>query len=99
VHDLGLSHAREFSTTLGKVPYEVLERLAGLLGARPQVPGVLETHVCALEVPHERANQVIPVMDLTGRTVLEPRLSRVCEVQRQVADDHFVGGGTAQLSS
>jgi hypothetical protein len=38
-------------------------------------------------------------VDLTGRPVLEPRLSRVCEVQRHVADDHFVGGGTAQLSS
>jgi hypothetical protein len=34
VHDLGLSHAREFSTTLGKALYEVSERFAGLLGAR-----------------------------------------------------------------
>jgi hypothetical protein len=41
-------------------------------------------HVSALEVPHERTNQIVPVMDLTGRQVLEPRPSRVREVQRQV---------------
>jgi hypothetical protein len=67
VHDLRLSHAWEFSTALGKAPYEVPERLAGLRGARPQVPRLSGTHVCALEVPHERANQVIPVVDLTRR--------------------------------
>jgi hypothetical protein len=33
MHDLGMGHAREFSTAL-----EILERLIGLLGARPQVP-------------------------------------------------------------
>jgi hypothetical protein len=56
VHDLGLGHTREFSKALGKASYEVQERLAGLLGARPQVPGVPEVHVHALEIPHERAN-------------------------------------------
>jgi hypothetical protein len=35
VHDLELSHARDFSTTLGKAPYEVPKRLTRLLGARP----------------------------------------------------------------
>jgi hypothetical protein len=42
-------------------------------------PGV---HVRGLEVPHERANQVVPVVDLAGWQVLEPRPSRVCKVQR-----------------
>jgi hypothetical protein len=64
----------EFSTTLGKALDEVSERLTGLLGARPQVPGVPEMHVRALEIPHERANQVTLVVDLAGRQVLEPRL-------------------------
>jgi hypothetical protein len=36
--DLGLSHARELSVALGEALNEVLERFAGLLGARPQVP-------------------------------------------------------------
>jgi hypothetical protein len=67
VHNLGLGYAREFSTALGKAPYEVPERLAGLLGARLQVLGVPRTHVRALEVPHEHANQVVPVVNLTGR--------------------------------
>jgi hypothetical protein len=67
VHDLRLSYARELGTALGEALYEVLERLARLLAARPQVPGVPEAHVCALEVPHERANQVVLVVDLTGR--------------------------------
>jgi hypothetical protein len=35
VHNLGLSGARELSTTLGEASYEVPERFAGLLGARP----------------------------------------------------------------
>jgi hypothetical protein len=35
MHNLGLSHTRELSAVLGKALYEVLKRLAGLLGARP----------------------------------------------------------------
>jgi hypothetical protein len=34
VYDLGLGHARKLRTALGEAPYEVPERLAGLLGAR-----------------------------------------------------------------
>jgi hypothetical protein len=48
--------------------------------------------------PHEGADQVVPVVDLTGRQVLEPHLPRVCELQRQVAHGDFVGGGPAQLA-
>jgi hypothetical protein len=73
VHDLRLGYARELGAALGDASYEVLERLAEFLGARPQVPGLLGAHVCALEVPHKGANQVIPVVDLTGRQVLESR--------------------------
>jgi hypothetical protein len=66
-HDLGLGYAQVLGTALGEAPYEVPKRLTGLLGARLQVPGVPGAHVCALEVPHERANQVVPVVDLTGQ--------------------------------
>jgi hypothetical protein len=55
-------------------------------------------HVRALEVPHEGADQVVPVVDLTGRQVFEPRPRRVYEVQWQVANDDLVGGGPAQLA-
>jgi hypothetical protein len=48
MHDLRLSYARELSAALGEASYEVPERLAGLLGARSQVPGVPGVH--------ERAN-------------------------------------------
>jgi hypothetical protein len=34
MYDLGLGHARELRAALGEAPYEVPERLAGLLGAR-----------------------------------------------------------------
>jgi hypothetical protein len=33
VHDLGLSDARELCRALGEAPYEIPERLTGLLGA------------------------------------------------------------------
>jgi hypothetical protein len=98
MHDPRLSYARELGTTLGEASYEVPRQLVGLLGARSQVPGVPEAHVCALEVPHECANQVIPVVDLTGQQMLEPCPSRVREVQRKVTDDHFISGGTSQLA-
>jgi hypothetical protein len=98
VHDLGLSHTRELGTALGEASYEVPERFAEILDARPQVPGVPRAHVCALEVPHERADQVVPAMDLAGLQVLEPCSGRVREVQWQVADNHRIGGGTAQLA-
>jgi hypothetical protein len=98
VHDFGLCHARELRTALGEAPYEVPERLAGLLGARTQVPGVPRTHVRALEISHERADQVVPVVDLAGRQLLEPRPRRVCEVQGDVADDDLVAGSSAQLA-
>jgi hypothetical protein len=74
MHDLGLGDARELGTTLGEAPYEVPEQLVGLLGARAQVPGVPRAHVRTLEVPHRGANQVVPVVDLTGWQMLEPRL-------------------------
>jgi hypothetical protein len=73
LHDFGLSDARELRAALGKAPYEVPERLTKLLGARTQVPGVSRAHIRALEVPHEGADQIIPVVDLAGRQVLEPR--------------------------
>jgi hypothetical protein len=98
VHDLGLGDTRELRIALGEAPYEVLERLAGLLGARAQVPGVPRAYVGALEVPHEGANQVVLVVDLAGRQLLEPRPRRIGDVQWQVADDDLVGGGSAQLA-
>jgi hypothetical protein len=67
VHDLKLRHAWELRTTLGEASYEIPKRFAGLLGARTQVPGVPRVHVRALEIPHERADQVVPVVDLAGR--------------------------------
>jgi hypothetical protein len=59
VHDLRLGHARELRAALGEAPYEVPERLAGLLGARAQIPGVSRVHIRALEVPHEGADQIV----------------------------------------
>jgi hypothetical protein len=67
VHDFRLRHAREFRAVLGETPYEIPEGFAGLLGARAQVPGVPGAHVRALEISHERADQVVPVVDLAGR--------------------------------
>jgi hypothetical protein len=57
---------------------------AGLLGACAQIPGVSRAHVHALEVPHEGADQIVPVMNLAGRQVLVPRSRRVSEVQRRL---------------
>jgi hypothetical protein len=61
-------------------------------------PRSFQAHVRALEVPHEGADQIVPVVDLAGRQMIKPRPRRVGEVQRQVADDDFVGGGSAQLA-
>jgi hypothetical protein len=58
---------------LGEAPYEVPERLAGLLGAGAQVPGISRVHVRVLEVAYERADQIVLVVDLAGGQVLEPR--------------------------
>jgi hypothetical protein len=66
VHNLRLCHAWELRTAPGEVPYEIPKRFAGLLGARTQVPGVPRAHVRALEISHERADQVVPVVDLAG---------------------------------
>jgi hypothetical protein len=38
VHDLGLRHVGELGAALGEAPYEVPQRLAGLLRAGAQVP-------------------------------------------------------------
>jgi hypothetical protein len=53
-------------------------------------------HVRPLEVPHEGADQIIPVVDLAGRRVLEPHPRRVGEVQGEVTDDNLVVGGPAE---
>jgi hypothetical protein len=98
VHDLGLCDAREPRAALGEAPYEVPERLAGLLGAGAQVPGVPRVYVRALEVANERVDKVVPIVDLAGRQVLKPRPRRVGDVLGEVADDDFVAGGSAQLA-
>jgi hypothetical protein len=72
VHNLILRHAWELHAALGEAPYEVPERFARPLGAGAQVPGIPRAHVRALEVAHERADQIIPVVDLAGWLVLEP---------------------------
>jgi hypothetical protein len=38
-------------------------------------------------------------MDLDGWQMLQPCPCRIREVQRQVADNHHISGGTAQLAS
>jgi hypothetical protein len=55
-------------------------------------------HVCALEISYERADQVVLVVDLAGRQVLEPRPRRVGEVQGEVADNNLVAGGPTLLT-
>jgi hypothetical protein len=55
-------------------------------------------HVRALEISHERADQVVPVVYLSGQQVLEPCSRRVSEMQGEVADDNLVAGGSAQLT-
>jgi hypothetical protein len=82
VHDLGPGHARELRAALREAPYEVPERLAELLGACAQIPGVSRAHIRALEVPHEGADQIVPVVNLAGRQVLKSCSRRVGEVQR-----------------
>jgi hypothetical protein len=67
VHDLGLGHARELRTALEEVRMKSRSNSRGLLGACAAIPGVPRAHVHALEVPHEGADQVIPVVDLTGQ--------------------------------
>jgi hypothetical protein len=67
VHDLRLGHAQKLRAALGEASYEFPKRLVGLLRACAQVPGVSRAHVRALEVPHEGADQIIPVVDLAGR--------------------------------
>jgi hypothetical protein len=84
VHDLRLGHARELCAALGETPYEVPERLAGLLGACAQVPGVSRAYVRALEVPHEGVYQIVPVVDLAGRQMLKPHPCRVGEVNSRL---------------
>jgi hypothetical protein len=73
MHDFRLSNTRKLGAALGKAPYEVLERLAGFLGAPPQVLGVSGVHVRAQEVSQECADYVIPVVDLASRRMFEPR--------------------------
>jgi hypothetical protein len=51
-----LNDTRVLCTALGKVSYEVPERLAGLLGASPRLLGIPGPHVRSLEVPHERVD-------------------------------------------
>jgi hypothetical protein len=43
-------------------------------------PGIPRAHVRALEVAHERADQIIPVVDLAGWQMLKPRPGRIAEV-------------------
>jgi hypothetical protein len=58
--------------------------------AASEIPGAPRAHVCALEVPSEGFDQIVPVGDLRRRQMLQPGLGGVGEEQGEVADDEVV---------
>jgi hypothetical protein len=88
--DLRVGDTRELGALLGEATDVVTQGFVRLLTAQSEIPRISRAYVCALEVAHEGPNQVVPVVDLVHGKVFEPCSRRVCEVQRQVADDHGV---------
>ena len=88
--DIGVGDVGELSALFGELSDEILERLIRLLSAAPEVPGIFEAHVCAVEVPDKDLDLVSPAMDHVLRKMLEPRSGRIGQVQWQVADDEQV---------
>ena len=96
--DFGVGDVGELGALLGEAADEISQGLVGSLSAPLEIPKVPRAHVCALEVAHEGPDQVVPVVDLACRQVLEPRSCGVCKVQRKVAEDYDVVGRAAQLA-
>jgi hypothetical protein len=61
----------------GEAPDIVTEGLTQLLFITPEVLRVTRAHIGPLKVPFKHSHQVVPVMDLSRREVLEPRSSGV----------------------
>jgi hypothetical protein len=76
-NDVRVGDIRKLGVLFGETPDIVTEGLAWLLFTAPEVPRVTRVHVGSLEVSFEHSHQVIPVVDLSGRKVLEPRSSSV----------------------
>ena len=90
VDDLDVGDARELGALLGEASHVVAQGFVGLLPTPSEIPGVPREHVSALEVAQEGVDQVVPVVDLTRRQVLEPRSCGVSKMKRKVADDDRV---------
>jgi hypothetical protein len=69
-----------------------------LLAAASEILGVPRVHVCALEVPGEGFDQVVPVGDLRRRKMLQLGSGGVGEEQEEVADDEVVIVRSTQLA-
>ena len=66
-YQIGVGDIRELVTLLGEASDVPAEGLTGLLMAVLEVPWVLKTLVCALEVPHKDLLQIRPTLDCVGR--------------------------------
>jgi hypothetical protein len=82
----------------GETPDVIPEGFTRLLLAASEVPRVAGTHVGPLEISLEHPHEIVPVVDLSRRKILELGSSGVGEEQGELSDDDPVIGGPAQLT-
>jgi hypothetical protein len=70
--DISVNNIGQLSALLGEASNVLTESFIWLLAVAPKVSGVARVHIGALEVPHENQYEVSPVVDATGRKVLQP---------------------------
>jgi hypothetical protein len=75
--DVGVGDVGKLSALFGETPDIVTEGLVRLLFIAPEVPRVVGVYIGPLEVPLEYLFQVVLVVDLSRREVLEPCSSGV----------------------
>jgi hypothetical protein len=62
---------------LGEAPNVLLEGFIWLLPVTLKVPGVVGSHIHALEVAHEDLLEILPAIDHVSRQVVQPGPSHV----------------------
>jgi hypothetical protein len=95
---VGVGDVGELGTLPGEAPDVIPEGFTRFLLATPEIPRVAEAHVGSLEVSLEHPHEIVLVVDLLRREILEPGSSSVGEEQGELSDDDPVIGGPSQLT-
>jgi hypothetical protein len=75
---------------LGEIPDVITQGLPLLLSIALQIPGIVEPHICALEIAGKDLLEILPAIDRFSGQVIKPSSGHVSQVDGEELNDEYV---------